>query len=304
VPSEGETHPTAREATKARGCTSGLLAFVPVVSDRRRKRSRRLAIIGTLLAVTLLVTFVSFPLFSGVVAHFVPRQVVDAVGAEMIKDTASEGAFCNGPEGRAALGRLAERLGAQAPEETFKVYVSAQDEVNAFATPGGHIVLYQPIIERADSPDEVAGVLAHEMGHVVEKHPTKGLVEAVGYGIFGVMTPGGGETKKVARSLLTNHYSRNDELDADRRGVELLNASGLDSRGLFSFFERIKRAGDDIPGAVEFLSTHPSGQTRRANLEEVASEGNGAMSDEDWAALRSICTETGDPVPVIVYATD
>lgn len=278
----------------------GAVSFARDVHDRRRERSRRLAVIGTMLAIFLLVAFISFPLFSGLVAPLVPQRVVDAVGAEMIKDTASQGSFCVEPEGRAALERMAARMATHADDHELKIYVSDQELLNAFAAPGGHIVIYQPIITQAEGPNEVAGVLAHEIGHVIEDHPTKGLVEAVGYGIFSAMTPGGDDTKQVAKSLLTSHYSRNDELDADHRGVELLNAAGLDSRGLFSFFDRIKQAGDEIPGAVQFLSTHPSGDARREALEGVAAEGEAAMSPEDWAALQKICSKTGLPEPIVV----
>lgn len=253
-----------------------------------------------MLAILLLVAFVSFPLFSGVVAPLVPQRVVDAVGAEMIKDTASQGSFCVAPEGKAALEKMAGRIASHAGDHELKIYVSDQDVFNAFAAPGGHIVIYQPIIANAEGPNEVAGVLAHEMGHEVENHPTKGLVEAVGYGIFSAMTPGSDDTKKVAKSLFTSHYSRNDELAADRRGVELLNAAGVDSRGLFSFFDRIKQASDDIPGAVQFMSTHPSGTTRRENLEHLAVEGEPALSPEEWTALQAICETKGSPEPVIV----
>lgn len=257
-----------------------------------------------MLAIFLLAAFVSFPLFSGFVAPLVPQQVVDAVGAEMVKDTASQGSFCVAPEGKAALERMAGRMAAHAGVHEMKVYVSDQELLNAFAAPGGHIVIYKPIIAEADDPAEVAGVLAHEMGHVVENHPTKGLVEAVGYGIFSVMTPGSEDTRKVAKSLLTSAYSRNDELEADRRGVELLNASGVDSRGLFSFFERIKQSGDDIPGAVTFLSTHPSGDARRENLEDLALEGEPPLTPEEWKALQDICSVKGSPEPVVVRGAD
>ena len=253
-----------------------------------------------MLAIFLLVAFVAFPLFSGVVAPLVPQRVVDAVGAEMIKDAASKGNFCVAPEGEAALERLVQRLAANAGDHEFKVYVSDQEVINAFAAPGGHIVLYQPIIAQASSAEEVAGVLAHEMGHVEEDHPTQALVEAVGYGIFNAMTPGEPETEQVAQAVLTNHYSRNHELDADRHGVALLNAAGIDSRGLFSFFDRIKEAGDEVPGAVEFLSTHPSGEARRENLEDVASEGEPALTEAEWAALQAICSQTGSPKPIVV----
>jgi predicted Zn-dependent protease len=271
-----------------------------VQHDQRRKRSRRLAVIGTMLAIFLLAAFVSFPLFSSVVAPFVPRQVTDAVGAEMIKETASKGSFCVAPEGKAALERLAQRLAANVGERELKIYVSDQDVVNAFAAPGGHIVIYQPIIAQASSAEELAGVLAHEMGHVVEDHPTQALVEAVGYGIFDFMTPGEPETEVVAKALLTNHHSRGHELDADRHGVALLQGAGIDSRGLFSFFDRLTETGDTIPGALEFLSTHPSGEERRHNLEDVASEGEPALTEAEWKALQGICAQTGSPQPIVV----
>ena len=257
-----------------------------------------------MLAIFLLVAFIAFPLFSGVVAPLVPQRVVDAVGAEMIKDTANKGSFCVAPEGKAALERMVTRLAAHAGEREFKVYVSDQEVVNAFAAPGGHIVLYQPILAQASSAEEVAGVLAHEMGHVVEDHPTQALVEAVGYGIFNAMTPGEPQTEQVAKALLTNHYSRSHELDADRHGVALLNAAGIDSRGLFSFFERMKESGDDIPGALQYLSTHPSGETRRHNLEDVAAEGEPALSESEWKALKEICSQTGAPAPIVVRGSD
>lgn len=266
----------------------------------RSKRSRRLAVIGTILAVVLLVGFVSFPLLSGLVAPLVPARVEDAVGAEMIKDTASDGSFCIEPKGMAALQALVERLAVHAPDHEFKLYVSSQEVVNAFAAPGAHMVLFQPIITEAEGPNEVAGVLAHEMGHVIELHPTEGLVEAVGYGIFGMLTPGGEQQKQVAKALLTNHYSRSDELDADRKGVQLLNAAGIDSHGLFSFFARLQDSEEVIPGAVEFMSTHPSGDTRKANLQDVVADGEPALSEPEWAALQHICDQTGAPEAVTV----
>lgn len=257
-----------------------------------------------MLAIFLLVAFISFPLFSGVVAPLVPQRVVDAVGAEMIKDTASKGNFCLEPEGNAALERLVTRLAAQTSGQTFKVYVSDQEIINAFAAPGGHIVIYQPIIAQAASAEELAGVLAHEMGHVIERHPTQALVEAVGYGIFNAMTPGDPQTEEVAKSLLTSHYSRNHELDADREGVAMLNAAGIDSRGLFSFFDKITEAGDKVPGAVEFMSTHPSGEVRRENIENVAVEGELALTEAEWKMLQGICAQTGLPEPVVVHSPE
>jgi beta-barrel assembly-enhancing protease len=266
-------------------------------------RRRRLARIGTILAVLLLALIVSFPFLSGFVAPFVPDRVQQPVGEHMVQSTAQQGQFCRDPEGIAALQKLVDRLAVAAGDDrTYRVYVSNADVLNAYAAPGGHIVLFRAIIDHADTPEEVAGVLAHEMGHVVEDHPAKGLVEAVGYGIFGLLLPGGSaDTAVIARSLLTNHYSRGDELEADRVGVEMLNDASVDSRGLIAFFEHMKSEGNEIPGALEFLSTHPSGDTRADQLEDLIREGEPAMSAEEWAALRGVCSTTAaSPEPIVV----
>jgi predicted Zn-dependent protease len=265
-------------------------------------RSKRLARIGTALAILLLVLIVSFPLLSGVVAPLVPNSVQNQIGEEMVASTGKNAAYCNDPEGIAALETLVDKLATAADDDrAYKVYVNDADVLNAFAAPGGHVVIFKPIIDNAESPNEVAGVLAHEMGHVVEDHPAKGVVEALGYGVFGLLTFGvTDDAPQIARSLLTNHYSRADELDADQVGVDMLNTAGIDSRGLISFFDKLKKAGADMPGALEFLSTHPSGDTRADKLDGDIREGEPALTDAQWKALRGICKSTGDAAPVVV----
>jgi len=258
--------------------------------------------IGTALAVLLLLGFVTFPFLSGFAAPFVPTSVQEPIGAQMIESTAAEAPLCNGPEGKAALEKLATKLAtASGSDNTFKIYVADADVLNAFAAPGGHIVLFRAIIDNAKGPNEVAGVLGHEMGHVVEDHPAKGVVEALGYGIFGVLVPGGSaDTNAVAQTMLTSAHSRSDELDADRVGVEMLNAAGIDSHGLIDFFATLEAQGNEIPGALEFLSTHPTGDTRTSRLEEHVADGDVAMTEADWDALKKMCGSTGSADPVIV----
>ncbi len=259
-----------------------------------------MARIGTALAITLLVGFVSFPLLSGFAAPFVPNSVQLPIGAQMIESTAAEAPLCTGEEGRAALESLATKLAAASDSDArFRIYVADADVLNAFAAPGGYIVLYRAIIDNAQGPAEVAGVLAHEMGHVVEDHPAKGVVEAAGYGIFGLLVPGGGaDTAGLAKTLLTSAHSRGDELEADLVGVEMLNETGIDSRGLVSFFKTLDEQGSTIPGALEFVSTHPTGATRTAKLEEHMKEGKPALTEAEWEALKSICTTTGNAEPI------
>lgn len=257
-------------------------------------RSRRLSRIGTALAVLFLLFFLAIPLFSGVIARLVPDRVLDSAGAQIIESARGKAPYCTGPEGLAALDSLVDRLSAASGSDIrFRVYVVHDDVLNAFAAAGGHVVIYERIIQEAHDPDELAGVLAHEMSHQLEGHPDKALVEALGYGVFSLLTPGGGEIgSQVAATLVTSAYSRSDELDADRRGVELLNAAGIDSRGLARFFDTMKAEGNEIPGALEFLSTHPTGERRQAAVKDLEKAGAPALEPAAWQSLRTICAST------------
>ena len=257
-------------------------------------RSKKLARIGTILAVVLGLFVLSIPLLAGVIGPLLPHAVQDPVGRKTIEAAREDAGYCNGEAGLAALDRLADRLIAKSGlDAPVHVYVVDGELLNAFAAPGGHIVIFRPIIEEAHDPDELAGVLAHEMAHEIESHPAKGLVQMLGYGIFGLLTPGGDNIgREVATHILQSTYSRDDELEADHRGVQLLNDAGLDSRGLARFFDTMKDKGGDIPGALEFLSTHPTGEHRQAALKDLAREGEHAMSDADWAAIKGICAST------------
>ncbi|MCR9162671.1 MAG: M48 family metallopeptidase [bacterium] len=265
--------------------------------DARRKR--RLAALGTFLAVSIGVLFLLIPFLSGFVSRFVPASVEATIGSQMIDELGKETEFCQGAEGLAALDTLVEALAEQTDGTyEFRVYVADQEVLNAFAAPGGHVVLYRSIIEEAESPNEVAGVLAHEMAHITNGHPARGMVEAMGYGVFRLFTMDESMGAELVKSTVTNHYSREDELEADQDGVALLNQAGFDSRGLLGFFDKLTERGQEIPGALEFLSTHPSGDTRKKALDHHVADGEVALSDDQWQALRSVCKETGSAVYV------
>ena len=261
-----------------------------------RNRGQTLARIGTIIALVLLVAALSLPLWSGVLARFLPRSIEVSIGDSLVQSLDQQ-SFCRGDEGLAALDEVVAALARAAnTNEEFQVYVVDADVLNAFAAPGGRIVLFRAIIEKSDDPGEVAGVLAHEMAHVIERHPSKAIVQALGYGIFGLLNPGADTVgSDAAQAVMTNHYSRNDELDADRVGVEMLNEAGYDSRGLLTFFARLDAEGAKIPGALEFLSTHPTGERRAAALEKLVREGEPVMDAEAWAALRAVCKDKGSP---------
>ncbi len=252
------------------------------------------------MAISIGLLFLAIPFLSGPLSHCVPASIEATIGSQMIEELGKDSEFCQDPDGLSALDDLVEALAENADDTyEFRVYVADQEVLNAFAAPGGHVVLYRSIIDQAETPEEVAGVLAHEMAHITEGHPARGMVEAMGYGVFRLFTPGDDNMgADLVKSAVTNHYSREDELEADRSGVALLNAGGLDSTGLNAFFDRLSEQGQEIPGALEFLSTHPSGETRKAALESYVHTGESVMSDEQWNALKDVCKTTGKAVYV------
>lgn len=162
---------------------------------------------------------------------------------------------------------------------TFKVVDGK--EVNAFALPGGYVYVFRGLLEAADYESEVAGVMAHEMGHVVARHGIEQLKRAqligLGSAIFGQIVGGGQESGQgpslgeMAIGLVGTgaylSYSREAEAEADKLGVRMLYDAGYDPSSFVTFLEKLEaRQGRDPTGIGAFFSTHPSPAQRRANV--------------------------------------
>jgi predicted Zn-dependent protease len=147
--------------------------------------------------------------------------------------------------------------------------------VNAFALPGGQIFMTEALYRLLGSEDEIAGVLGHEMGHVVGRHSSEqiassklgsGLVNAVVIGASG--SQGGYDAARAAQminQLITLRYSRDDEIEADILGVRFLFQSGYNPEGLIRVMDVLKRAGGG-GHQPEFMSTHPDPGNRAENI--------------------------------------
>lgn len=158
----------------------------------------------------------------------------------------------------------------------WKIHVIDDDKiVNAFATPGGYIYVYTGLLLSATSEDEIAGVLAHEAGHVVGRHSARQMVNA--YGLQAVLSLALGENPglaaQIAGSIAGNGlmlaHGRSEEIEADELGAGYSSRAGWDPKGLISFFEKLKQQqGGDTPRVLTFLSTHPATGDRIANLHQ------------------------------------
>ncbi len=158
----------------------------------------------------------------------------------------------------------------------YRFYVVNAPEVNAFAVPGGHIYVNRGLIERSRNLSELAGVLAHEVGHVVHRHGIEQVQRAenanmglaVIYGVLLGRNPSGIEQvgTQVLGSAIFAGYSRDAEREADATAIEYMIAAGIHPQGLVTMFELLLAERQTSPGSVEqWFSTHPTSQERIDN---------------------------------------
>ena len=141
--------------------------------------------------------------------------------------------------------------------------IRGDSTLNAFATPGGYIYFYTGLIKYLDNEADFAGVMAHEMAHAAERHSTEQLTQKYGTSLLISIIFGDepGKLVQIASGLATLKFSRDDESEADERGVEYLNPTPYDARGVAGFFEKLKAQGQ-TSNVPQFLSTHPSPDNR------------------------------------------
>ncbi len=285
---------------------AGLSARAPQLTARARQAGRRrilLALLG-LFACLVAAGFVLNWSPAKWIANTLPfswrERLGDATRASMTEGYKE----CVDPAGLAALGRLAERLSKGAQLSTpFNIHVYDWSLMNAFAVPGEQIVLTKGLLDKSQSPDEAAGVLAHEMGHGIELHPEAAIIRGVGLGAaLEIMAGGtaGGGLANVGLMLAQLGYSRGAEREADKHALELLKAAGIAPKGLGDFFTRVMKMeaekGSGPPEAFSWLRTHPLPAERvRLVRDQTGYPSTPALDAQSWQDLKSICNKTRAP---------
>jgi predicted Zn-dependent protease len=239
----------------------------------------------------------ALPAAGAAIASVVPVSFEAKLGASVAKAMAPDSSLCSNPAQQESVDRILLRLRTAARDTPyqFNVRIADSEIVNAAAAPGGSIILFSALVEKCDSPEELAGVLAHEMQHVLHRHSTRAIGRemalrlALGL-IFGGMDSLAGA---VAGDLAGLRYMRGDEDEADRDGLSLLHAAHIDPAGMIAFFEKLSRQSPDTPAVVEYLSTHPDPRGRVERLRALAGQSSAPaiplMSRADWLAARA-CT--------------
>lgn len=181
----------------------------------------------------------------------------------------------------------------QAQGYEFEVHVLDSPQVNAFAMPGGQMAVFTGLLKEAEGPDEVAGVLAHEIQHVVQRHGIRNIYSQLRWQMALAVLVGDGSSLHAqllgsGAFLAGLSYGREMESEADREGLALLEKAGMPKGGMVKFFKKL----DEQQGAVEtylkYLSTHPSSKDRISALEQQMTKAPGGGSvPVDWASLQT-----------------
>ncbi|MDF0652409.1 MAG: M48 family metallopeptidase [Nitrospira sp.] len=236
---------------------------------RRRRRMTWGIIGGSLLAAVLGLWFGSDALVELAVDR-IPIEWERKLGESAYHDfLARQEVMKEGPA-VAAVTEMTHRLTDQIPENpyTFAITVVKSDVINAFALPGGYVVVFTGLMKKAESPEEVAGVLAHELNHVLQRHGLERIVKQLGFVaivsiVLGNQQGLGGVMKQLGVELMTLKFGRAQETEADLTGLELLYRAKIDPSGMITFFQRLAEKDE---GRVEWLSTHPMSAARAERL--------------------------------------
>jgi|GEM_PF-2398855 len=193
------------------------------------------------------------------------------------------------------VGRLLKGLDKN--DFKFRVHILDTPMVNAFALPGGHMVVTTGILSKMGSAEELAGVMAHEISHVTQRHSVRSLVVKAGIALM--IQAWIGNPQGISGFLVSNAgklgelgYSRGMESESDREGLKLLKKTGISPKGFKEFLLRIKKLhkGKEAGGVLKFLSTHPATDDRIKTLDKIVRKAGPyqvSLLKTDWTKLQS-----------------
>lgn len=195
-----------------------------------------------------------------------PRRIDQELGAVFLKQVQAGAHECRNPRLQSAVREITAVLARANPQVgALSVHAILEDTVNAFALPGGGVFVHSGLLSKVERPEELAGVLGHELGHVALRHSLVRLVETMGLNRVVALIFGWDEFVNLltgtAANLASLKYSRQMEAEADDFGVIALTRAEIDPSGLPSFFAKME--SQHVP---EWLLTHPDPENRRQRL--------------------------------------
>jgi predicted Zn-dependent protease len=241
--------------------------------------------------------FFSFALVVGVAACGISTQQEVQMGQEEASQINQQLPLVNDPEANRYINLLGDQIASKTSRADldWRFYIVDSREVNAFAVPGGFIYVNRGLIERTDNMSELAGVLGHEIGHVVLRHTVKQMEKAqganIGVTLACVLTNICNSQVaqagiNVAGTALFAKFSRQDEAQADQQAVLNTVRAGIDPHGVITMFEKLIAERKSRPDAVSaFFATHPGEEDRIAQAQA-------AINQLPASSLRGLTTNT------------
>jgi Zn-dependent protease with chaperone function len=237
----------------------------------------------------------AIPLAADWLAPIVPQAVERRIGdaAEVQIGTLFSNKICKDAAGQPFTKLVTALRDAAGLDSGVSASVLQTSIANAFALPGGKVFLFSGLLAKADNPDEIAGVLAHELGHLKRRDNIRELIHNGGTSfliglLFGDVT-GSGAVIFASRSLVTASYSREAEEGADSFAIAVMHKLGRSPKPMGELLLRVtgKQSGT-IPS---ILSSHPLTEDRlkRMSEEDAPPSGPPLLNDNEWAALKAIC---------------
>lgn len=291
---------------------AGILAAIRRAAPAMQRQFRPPAKVGRFLAGTIGVAVAlvvvgaalylwGIPALAVAVAERIPVAWEEQLGAAAIANLTSAHRRCENRAQLAALAQIVEALTGSNPSSPYRyrLTVIASDMPNAFAAPGGYLLITSELLRFADRPEEIAGVLAHEIQHVEHRHATRLLVRELSMRTLVSLALGDlrglGSAIDTAGRLGALRYQRADETAADRGAVPMLVAARIDPRGMVTMLQKLQQVESRGFAPPPYLSTHPALDERIATLEALTAQTSvnpvPLLPDYPWGEMEWVCSQ-------------
>ena len=271
----------------------------PALQPQLRRWQRRVvvqhakwnAVLGS--TAVLLLGFVLFiwqsERVAGWLAARVPVSTEQSLGESGLKQIKLQSRLTQEGPAAEALQAIGARI-TQGSRYSYRWFIKSDDSVNAFAMPGGVVIVHTALIEQTQSAEELAGVLAHEVQHIEQRHSLQQMIHSAGWAAVLMVTLG--DVSAFSAILLHQagnlRHSRRLETAADLAGVQALIKAGISPVGMRSFFERMDR---DMPESIALLSSHPLPAERIQQIEQAVRQPCDCPPlAYDWDIIRASAT--------------
>lgn len=290
-----------------------LIAQAPQLSRKAEFKRVFIPVFGLALILLAALALLFFNDFSPArtIAYMIPDETRKTIGKNAFYRFTTPDKLCTKEASLAVLEKMLKRLNAAVPQGAeFDVKISKIDIVNAFAAPGEQIVMSGKLIKFAKAPEEIAAVLAHEMGHGLERHPETVIVRGLGINVLLLLLTGAspGNLEQLGGFLLQLKYIRDAEREADAHALKILEKAEISAQPMIDFFVRIeqkyrrrkisagstsdeqKTENNQISNLPNILSTHPPTAERIAAVKaKTAWSAKPLLNEQEWQTLRKIC---------------